>query len=243
MGPRVLPVVNVASSIPPHKANMATSELMILLNFTRCLNPQIQNNCGQWFTQCTYICYHVFSVEYSLLQICQYVRSQLDFKICWHNMSSAYGIKLIAISIYSVHLCILTGRLWCCVQAISQLTFDKLIGISNELSWITGVMRVETGTKRPPYFRRHFRSIFCTKIAVLFHECQWQYFRVVVVVMMMMVAVVGAGQLMISHHWFWYWLGTEQATMHYLKQWRSTCCTMIPRNIWIPQFDIFSRRK
>ena len=26
-------------------------------------------------------------------------------------------------------------------------------------------------------------------------------------------------QLTIVHHWFWWWLGTDQATSHYLNQW------------------------
>ena len=31
--------------------------------------------------------------------------------------------------------------------------------------------------------------------------------------------VFGRFELTIFHHWFWYWLGADQATSHYLSQW------------------------
>ena len=57
----------------------------------------------------------------------------------------------------------------------------------------------------PPFCRLHFHTRFLMKMFK---------FRLVLKIILFL-----KDQLIISHHWIRWWLGTEQATSHYLHQW------------------------
>ena len=88
-----------------------------------------------------------------------------------------------------------------CIPRISSQQWSRLSVRQQAITWASVDKHIVAETKWPP-----FCSAFSwMKIYEFWLKFHWSLFLVV--------------QLTISQHWLGLWLGADQATSHYLKQW------------------------